>query len=240
MKKHWTELTKECDHEVSKMRHAFLLEHQKADQIVCNNNGVPLQAIYFTPEMPGYVKTYDEVKMFLPHVTTDNPKRGEASVDTWTFRIDKLYDCSLRMTPVADDDVEVLVLKSAYDKVLIERDEYAAELIGSYKAMEFVTNTLAKERDALKAELADYKSFITNLARHVIPGELDSIDRLTEIIREHDELIAENSRLKETLSHLPKVPTEPYEKAMAKEITRLRETLELHHRVTARMRKESE
>jgi type II secretory pathway component PulF len=36
-------------------------------------------------------------------------------------------------------------------------------------------------------------------------------------------LRAENLRLKETLSYLPKVPTQPYEKEMAKEILRLRE-----------------
>jgi hypothetical protein len=68
MKKHWTELTKECSHEVAKLRLAFLLEHQKADQIVCNNNGVPYQAIYFTPEMPDYGKTYDEVPMLRPPI----------------------------------------------------------------------------------------------------------------------------------------------------------------------------
>lgn len=55
------------------MRHAFLLEHQKADQIVCNNNGVPLQAIYFTPEMPGYGKTYDDVLMPMPPLRKDVP-----------------------------------------------------------------------------------------------------------------------------------------------------------------------
>lgn len=64
--KHWTELTKECNHEVAKFRTAFLLEHQKADQIMMNNNGVPYQAIYFTPEMPGYGKTYDDVYSMLP------------------------------------------------------------------------------------------------------------------------------------------------------------------------------
>lgn len=34
---------------------------------------------------------------------------------------------------------------------------------------------------------------------------------------------AENARLKEALSHLPKVPTEPYEKEMAREIARLKD-----------------
>jgi hypothetical protein len=66
MAKHWTELTHECGHEVAKLRYRFLEEHKKADEIVMNKEGVPLQAIYFTPEMPGYGKTYDDVPMLLP------------------------------------------------------------------------------------------------------------------------------------------------------------------------------
>lgn len=66
MAKHWTELSGPAKHEVIKMRHAFLLEHQKADQIICSPEGIPLQAIYFTPEMPDYGKTYTDVPMMLP------------------------------------------------------------------------------------------------------------------------------------------------------------------------------
>lgn len=61
--KHWAELTRECNHEVIKLRRAFLEEHKRADSIVFNNNGVPYQAIYFSPECPGYGKTYNDVPM---------------------------------------------------------------------------------------------------------------------------------------------------------------------------------
>ena len=43
---------------------------------------------------------------------------------------------------------------------------------------------------------------------------------------------AENSNLKEALSHLPKVPAQPYEKEMAQEIERLRtEVDDLKHKL---------
>ncbi len=53
------------------------MEHQRADQIVCNNAGVPIQAIYFTPEMPGYGKTRDDVPMSLPHRRDVTPSGEE-------------------------------------------------------------------------------------------------------------------------------------------------------------------
>jgi len=78
MKKHWTELTRECNHEVSKLRRAFLEEHKMADQIITNFNGVPYQAIYFTPELPGYGKTYDQVASLSPSVfAKDVTETGE-------------------------------------------------------------------------------------------------------------------------------------------------------------------
>ena len=52
MKKSWSELSREASHEVLKLRFLFLEEHKNANQIMFNNDGVPLQAIYFTPEMP--------------------------------------------------------------------------------------------------------------------------------------------------------------------------------------------
>ena len=63
MAKHWTQITREAKHFVSESRRLFLLEHQKADQIVVNNDGVPVQAIYFSAELPGYGKPHDEVPM---------------------------------------------------------------------------------------------------------------------------------------------------------------------------------
>lgn len=54
MARSWCDLSRECSHEVAKLRRAFLKEHERADQIVVNENGVPFQAIYFTPEMPGF------------------------------------------------------------------------------------------------------------------------------------------------------------------------------------------
>lgn len=48
--------------------------------------------------------------------------------EQWTFRIDKLYDCSFRVTPVLDCDVETLVLKSAYDQLAKELSEAKAEI----------------------------------------------------------------------------------------------------------------
>lgn len=41
----------------------------------------------------------------------------------------------------------------------------------------------------------------------------------------YEDLKAEIDRLKEIISYIPKVPTEPYEQAMAKEIDRLSKTL---------------
>lgn len=64
--KRWTELTSEVGHEIQRLRHAFLAEHVNADQIVCSKEGIPLQAIYFTPEMPGYGKTRADVPMIVP------------------------------------------------------------------------------------------------------------------------------------------------------------------------------
>ena len=81
MAKHWTEITRECNHEVSKLRHAFLLEHQRADQIVCNNDGIPLQAIYFTPEMPGYGETRTDVPMLLPRAKEVNTSPTKEAAD---------------------------------------------------------------------------------------------------------------------------------------------------------------
>lgn len=65
-KKHWTEMSRENKHEIQKMRFAFLKEHARADQIVVSHEGVPLQAIYFTPEMPGYGETCTDVPFALP------------------------------------------------------------------------------------------------------------------------------------------------------------------------------
>lgn len=59
MAKHWTELSK-TPHYVHQMRKDFLLEHRDADQIVISKEGIPLQAIYFSPEMPGYGKPRPE------------------------------------------------------------------------------------------------------------------------------------------------------------------------------------
>jgi len=61
-KKHWTELENPT-HEVRKARYLFLKEHERADQIVCSKEGIPLQAIYFSPEMPDYGKLYLDVPM---------------------------------------------------------------------------------------------------------------------------------------------------------------------------------
>lgn len=58
-KKHWTEMA-ESPHYVHEMRIAFLKEHERADQILMSNDGIPLQAIYFSPELPGYGKTYED------------------------------------------------------------------------------------------------------------------------------------------------------------------------------------
>ncbi len=46
----------------------------------------------------------------------------------------------------------------------------------------------------------------------------------------------ENDRLKETLSYLPKVPTEPYEKEMAKEILTLKEKMILLEKENAKLK----
>lgn len=63
MSKHWTELSREAKNEIRKFRELFLREHEKADEILMSPTGIPLKAIYFSPELPGYGKTYDEVPM---------------------------------------------------------------------------------------------------------------------------------------------------------------------------------
>ena len=48
----------------------------------------------------------------------------------------------------------------------------------------------------------------------------------TDLRTEIELLHKENERLKETISYLPKVPTQPYEKELAQEVERLKSELE--------------
>lgn len=57
----------------------------------------------------------------------------------------------------------------------------------------------------------------------------DCFGNREEMIARYKALKAENERLKESLSYLPKVPTEPYEKEMAKKISTLELELSGHY-----------
>lgn len=74
---------------------------------------------------------------------------------------------------------------------------------------------LKAENERLRKEYVDY-----------IDGRSGSW-YIVELKKERDELKRENDRLAEIISYLPKVPTESYEKQMAKEILQLRKTLQL-------------
>ena len=69
-KKPWTDLSREAKNEVAKLRRLFLEEHKNANEILMSPEGIPLKAIYFSPELPGYGKTYTDVWMPRP-VTKD-------------------------------------------------------------------------------------------------------------------------------------------------------------------------
>lgn len=72
MKKRWTTLSSECDHEVARLRAAFLKEHENACQIVMSETGVPLQAIYRSPECPGFGEIDERVAGYLPQAREVN------------------------------------------------------------------------------------------------------------------------------------------------------------------------
>ncbi len=59
--RHWTKLENPLHH-VYKLREQFLKEHAEADQIVVSNEGIPIQAIYNSPECPIYGKPEIEEK----------------------------------------------------------------------------------------------------------------------------------------------------------------------------------
>ncbi len=69
MKKHWTELSK-SPHYVHEMRREFMLEHQRADEILISKEGIPLKAIYYSPELPGYgsLRTDEWRELVLPEL----------------------------------------------------------------------------------------------------------------------------------------------------------------------------
>lgn len=62
--KHWTKFENPM-HFVYKQREQFLKEHESADQIVMSHEGIPIQAIYNSPECPHYGKPYTEEKRGL-------------------------------------------------------------------------------------------------------------------------------------------------------------------------------
>jgi len=91
-------------------------------------------------------------------------------------------------------------------------------------------DTLAAENELLKAQgNAQTNLDLSIQVSHLIAENEQlkkKIDRMAsgshEIIEENEKLRTENERLKEVISFLPKVPTEPYEKELAKEVERLR------------------
>jgi len=75
---------------------------------------------------------------------------------------------------------------------------------------------LVKERDEWKRDFNDCNA-----------DRVKTVEELFETANQRDEARAEVERLRETLSYLPKVPTQPYEKELAQENARLREALTL-------------
>lgn len=123
----------------------------------------------------------------------------------------------------------------AYSILRKERDELKAQLNrveGYYNETQIEHDKLFDEAVKLKADLQHMtEKFERNsiaagdysLQVDELKAELDEQCRLHGLgaNREH-KLITENARLKEALSYLPKVPTQPYEKELAKEAIRLR------------------
>jgi DNA repair exonuclease SbcCD ATPase subunit len=108
-------------------------------------------------------------------------------------------------------------------------DALAAELAEARRVAVFASGDgwnelpkLREERDRLAKENATLKE--SN--RQAINEYKLSHEATRKAYAECDQLRAEVANLRETLNYLPKVPTEPYEKEMAKEILRLRAALD--------------
>jgi chromosome segregation ATPase len=148
-------------------------------------------------------------------MTNEQPPKPTGAAREWTFRIDKLYDCSLRMTPITDDDVEVLVLKSAYVAALAERDEWRHE--AQLRADSY--GVKCAEVTGLKAELEEIKSSFTTDAQ---------IDRAIESIKEAPDKEWAIRRMMATLEHHFRFH-HGKEKSLQEEISALKEQLAAAH-----------
>lgn len=73
-------------------------------------------------------------------------------------------------------------------------------------------------------KLAEYEH-IEKLEAEIEERDKSSQQVVTTLKAEIDKLRAENEKLKETISYLPKVPTQPYEKELAKKVLELESKL---------------
>ena len=69
--KHWTELSSEAGNVVYKFRELFLREHQRADEILMSKEGIPLKAVYYSCELPGYGKPITDVPVLNQPILKD-------------------------------------------------------------------------------------------------------------------------------------------------------------------------
>lgn len=127
----------------------------------------------------------------------------------------------------------------ANEKLLAERDELRAELESAYTHWDGETEVRRAERDELIKAIrtCDVQS-MNSIVQKVQHEEVEKlraelaengrlwIEETERLRRERDEARAEVERLKKTISYLPKVPTQPYEKRLAQTCNRYREALE--------------
>ncbi len=124
-------------------------------------------------------------------------------------------------------DATVHVIEHSAYLELKERCERAEKVCGAFEAMNEFRDKQERCNDwqgrceELTAEISQLKSALES--KH--NAMLDGAEKEYLLDRKCNELRAEIERFKEIISYLPKVPTQPYEKEMAKEIVKLKSKL---------------
>src|SRR3954471_14756649 len=108
------------------------------------------------------------------------------------------------------DEVVHVIEKSAYDQAVAERDDLASVLAGVEEQAkknseydEWRVARLTVERDEARAEVEQLRA---------------DLRMKLDFAKECERLTAEVARLSEIVSNLAKVPTEPYERELAKTV----------------------
>jgi chorismate mutase len=140
-----------------------------------------------------------------------------------------LMDCVRKFNTVID---ELAHAKAGANDDLAEYERVKAEL-DAFKRANLFRETLDRvkdmdlinERDALAKELADYKEQLEWSLKNERKYQ-DALDeRLKELNEANKKLADLKAKHEELLSYMPKVPTEPYEKLVAKSFVELQREL---------------